>query len=134
MDTTNNVTAIAAIDAITAHTRKVRGAPATEIEIPEWGFTIYVHPATVSEEDEIKTARSTYEFDERLKTGKPADGDYQELLATLIVRAKNKDGSRIFQFAQIKELKGFAMGDVFRRVVREINQTELTPEEVAKNS
>ena len=139
METAEQKGTIGAVDAmaaIEAHTKRIRGAGTnpTAIPVPEWGLTLYAYPATIAEEDEIKNARTVYEYEGRLETGALVDGDYQEILATLIVRAKNKDGSRIFAFAQIKEIKVWAMGVVLRRVVQEINATDLLPKQIEKNS
>jgi hypothetical protein len=125
-----NVSHLEAIQAVTDQRQAVLQNEPNEILVPEWPIQgapmrVYAWPPTVEEEAEINQRRI------RAVQG-ARDGAYEEILATLIVRAKNKDGSRIFDFAQLPDLRG-AMGDTVRRVVRELNGVGLTPEEVAGN-
>lgn len=125
-----NVSHLDAISAVQKQSAAILRNEPHQIAVPEWPIdgrpmVLHVWPATIGEEAEINARRT-----DAVKTGR--DPAYEEILATLIVRARNKDRSRVFDFAQLPELRE-AMGDTIRRVVREINAVGLTPEEIQGN-
>ena len=120
------ISTIEAIRAVEAETKQAMAAEPVEIIEESWPingepFRCYVWPATIAQDTEILAAS---------KRG----GQYEEIVQTLITRARNRDASRIFQQAQIGTLRSEGMAETIRRVVRQINMADLSPEEERKNS
>jgi len=77
------------------------------IEVPEWGVTIYVKPANLAVRDKLYQAS--------IKHGLSALAD------TLILRALNEDGMRVFKPVDRVHLLNEVDPDVLTRVASEIN-------------
>jgi hypothetical protein len=135
MEKTSNIDSGTAFAAIQKHTRKCRSGLERMVEIPvhEWGFSVWTNAPTCEEEEAIINARQRWEQKKLQETGKPNNGQYTEIIATIIVRAKNKDGTKIFAIEQLDELKAWMMATTARAVARTIVATDLTPEELEKN-
>ncbi|MCP4545949.1 MAG: hypothetical protein GY835_05725 [bacterium] len=101
-----------------SHHLGVRLAP-REIEIPEWDLKIYIQRVTLGERDLIHQAT-------RIST-------HQGMFMTLVQRAKDKDGHRIFSEGLHDEFFESVGPDptVFDRIVHEINHGK---EKVQKDS
>lgn len=115
-----------ALKAVQAETEHAMAAEPVEIIEKRWTingepFRCYVWPATIAQDAEILAASRR-------------GGDYEEILQTLVTRARNRDRSRIFDQTHISELRAWGMSETIRNVVRQINLSDPTPEEIAGNS
>lgn len=95
---------------IKAHYSGIRSELRT-IDVPEWGdgaesLVIYYRPMNLQEQDMI----FKYVQDKSLKS----------LAQTLIVRALNKDGAKLFRPADMMELMKHADADVIERICIEM--------------
>jgi hypothetical protein len=92
---------------------KVRAAfqarEARVVTVPEWGMELFIYPITLAQLEAI------YED----------DSDYGVAARTILVRAKNEDGSPAFTKGDLDELRKFGVEDygpaVIARIAREIN-------------
>lgn len=111
---------MAAIDQITAHFNRQE---MRRIEVPEWGeegqpLVIFSRPMTLEEKQKL------------LNVGE-RDGRLMMLVETLIMKALDANGGRLFQIDAKKSLKSNADPDVLARVALEITRSP-TPEELEK--
>ena len=95
--------------------RKRLSANPKIIEVPEMGppgspLKIHVFPMTLREQDAI------YQ--------KYRDGSLDSLVETVILRAKDADGKRIFQRGQFAEFVHEVDPDLLSRIVSEMNEGE----------
>ena len=98
------------------------------IEVPEWGdengpAKIWYRPAiNLREQNQIGTLASAGKNDEALAM-------------SVILRARNEDGSLMFNKGNLMEFKTFIDPEVIARIVMEMNADEfdLTDEEIEKN-
>lgn len=97
---------------------KVQSEPRL-IRVPEWDADIYVKPLTLKDQDRI------YKF--------VREGSLESLAETLIVRAKNKDGSPIFSSVNKTELMNMVDPDVMQRVVVQMADELSDVEEIEGN-
>lgn len=112
---------MSALDQIKAHFSRQE---LRRIEVPEWGteeggpLVIFSKPMTLEEKQRL------------LNVGE-REGRLMMLVETLVMKALNADGSRMFQIDAKKELKISADPDVLARVALEITRS-LSPEELEK--
>lgn len=96
-----------ALDRAVNHFKTRLGDPKT-IEVPEWGedgkpLTIYVHPITMAEKDEIFKVSQT--------------GSYRGVVMALVVRARDENGKRLFKTIELGELMKKADPEVISDIV-----------------
>jgi hypothetical protein len=112
------------LDTATAHFRNQISGAMQVVDVPEWGAKVY-YKSAVSLKDEGKILELT-------QSGKTVEA----LVESLIVRARNEDGTKMFNFADKAALLNEVDPRVLIRVVGEMNtvaQKDLDGEEVAKN-
>jgi len=116
------------IERVTTHYREVRGQ-LTQIAVPEWTrdderevFSIYFKPINLVERDPIFRLAS--------------EKTLESLAETIIIRARNADGSKMFDPSDKWELMNRGDSDVISRIVREMNEGSPIPtvEEMEKKS
>ncbi|OGR93707.1 MAG: hypothetical protein A2V88_00680 [Elusimicrobia bacterium RBG_16_66_12] len=111
---------ITLMERIIEHYRQVRGVRG-EIDVPEWGLTIWVKPMNLLEKEQLR------EF-----------GSGPRLLAAYVVhRSLDEHGELIFAPAQLQEFMTRADAAVIGRIVEAMNVFDArTPsaEDVRKNS
>jgi hypothetical protein len=112
------------LDNATAHFRNQISGAMQVVDAPEWGTKIY-YKAAVSLKEEGKIL----ELSQQGKT-------VEALVESLIVRARNEDGTKMFNFADKATLLNEVDPKVLIRVVGEMNkivEEELGGDSVAKN-
>jgi hypothetical protein len=98
-----------------AHFKAQLDAEARSVEVPEWGepgkpALIYFKPLTLAQKNTIY--------------GSMTSGNLESLAVTLIVRALNEDGSKVFAQADRVELMRSYDPDVIARVVNAMNAAD----------
>ena len=127
-----NITALEAIKAARASRERLLAHGPVKVEFEKWPlpdgrpFTCYVFPTTCGEHDQIVAARARGEREGR-------SGHYDSFVETVILRARNEDGTPIFQPAQRSELMGSTLSDEIRELAILISACEPTPEEIRGN-
>lgn len=112
------------LDKATAHFRNQISGEMRMIDVPEWEAKIY-YKAAVSLKEEGKILELTQQ-------GKTVEA----LVESLIVRARNEDGTKMFNFADKAALLNEVDPKVLIRVVGEMNsiaEEDLGGDAVAKN-
>ena len=113
-----------ALDKITTHFRNKLGGELKSILVPEWELTIYFK--------ETITLKEQSKLIELATGGKTTEA----LVETLITKARNADGTRMFQAADKVVFMNEVDPQVLIRVVGEINNFDMetvTGEDVEKN-
>ena len=88
------------------------------IEVPEWDFIVYSTPFTMGEK------KILWQF---------AKGDdFEFMVRTLIMKALDKDGNKLFDISNKVELMNNVAPDVITRIVGEISIVQ-TVDEMVKN-
>jgi hypothetical protein len=88
------------------------------IEVPEWDFIIYSTPFTMGEK------KSLWKF--------AKDDDFEFMVRTLILKALDKDGNKLFDISNKIELMNGVSPDVITRIVGEISISQ-TVEDMGGN-
>jgi hypothetical protein len=114
------------LDQATAHFRNKISEKMNSIEVPEWGCKIYFKN-TISLKEQSKLI-------ELASSGKTVEA----LVETLIVKARNEDGTKMFTMPDKATFMNEVDPSVIIRVVGEINDlvaegTEMDLEKVEKN-
>ena len=92
------------------------GIALRKIEVPEWGTTIYVRPATVGQSSAIM-----------------AEPDQWHQACKLIqVRAKKEDGTQLFDEADYRAMLSSGETSLINRLVDEIVNEDIGEEEAKK--
>lgn len=78
-----------------------------EIEVPEWDTVIYSTPFTMGEK------KTLWKF--------AKDDDFEFMVRTLILKALDKDGAKLFDISNKRDLMSSVSPDVITRVVAEIS-------------
>jgi len=103
------------------HWRDKLVAPMESVVVPEWDTTIYFKPTTLAQRNTIFRYVN--------------DGSLESLVQTLIIRALDEDGKRLFSNADKKDLMEKVDPDVIVNVVSAMNdEPETTVEDARKNS
>jgi len=103
------------------HWRKRIVGPMGSVEVPEWDSTIFFRPTTLAERNAI------FKYS--------AQDSLESLAQTLIIRALNADGKRLWSNAKKKEMMEEWDPDVIASVVMAMNdEPETTVEDARKNS
>lgn len=84
------------------------------IEVPEWDTVIYATPFTMGEK------KSLWKF--------AKEDDFEFMVRTLILKALDKDGNKLFDISNKVELMNKVSPDVITRVVGEISITQTIDE------
>lgn len=111
------------LNKITAHFRNKIAGEMKKLAVEEWGMDIYYKTtATLQEQSKI------IELAQKGST-------VEALVETLIMKARDKDGNKIFKSADKTVLMNEADPDVLIRVVGQLNSVidMETPEQVEKN-
>lgn len=77
------------------------------IEVPEWDAIIYSTPFTMGEK------KTLWKF--------AKDDDFEFMVRTLILKALDKDGNKLFDISNKIDLMNHASPDVITRIVGEIS-------------
>lgn len=112
------------LDKATAHFRNQISGDMTAVEVPEWETTIYFKASN--------TLREEGKLIELAQAGKTVEA----LVETLIIRSRNKDGTKMFMPADKATFMNEVDPNVLIRVVSEMNKVgnELKdPAQVEKN-
>lgn len=112
-----------ALEAATQHFRNKIGGEMQKVEVPEWDLTVYFKPsATLREQSKV------IELSQQGKTT-------EALVETLIQRARNEDGTKMFAPADKQVFMNEVDPEVMIRVAGEINgvSEDETMEEAEKN-
>ena len=113
------------LERATAHFREQRSAEMSHVYVPEWNSKIYFKKTINLREQSRLIELST--------TGKTVEA----LVESLIVKARNEDGSKMFTMADKPTLMNETDPNVVIRVVGEINDgnstAALVQEQVEKN-
>jgi len=80
------------------------------IEVPEWDTIIYSTPFTMGEK------KTLWKF--------AKDDDFEFMVRTLILKALDKDGKKLFDISNKLELMNNASPDVITRIVGEISVSQ----------
>ena len=94
------------------------------VGVPEWATTVYFRPVTLDEQGVIFGLQNE---------GKTADA----VAMTIILRARNEDGSRMFRKADKFEIMHKVDPDVITKIINAMSEVDLVDEdeeELAKNS
>ena len=97
------------------------------VEVPEWGDAN--GPAKIFYKAAINLREQSQIVSLAQDGGKTDDA----LALSLVIRARNEDGSKMFLKSNMLELKTFCDPEVIARVVTEMQGEELTDEELEKN-
>lgn len=89
-----------AIDQIVQRYKATRG----KVVVPEWGLTLYFSPITYADLDAIGTS----------------DSDKKNNVRTIIFKAENKGGEKLFSSGDEAHLMANAEARVLTRIVREM--------------
>lgn len=96
------------------------------IPVPAWNTTVYFWPdMTLSERREI--------FMLAKQKGDETILDLEAMAITLIVRARDKEGKRLFSKAERMELMNEYDPEVITQIVSAMNSSVLTVEDAEKN-
>ena len=109
------------LEQATAHFRNRIGGEMKSIEVPEWKTKIYFK--------ESITLREQGKIVELANTGKTVEA----LVETLIVKARNEDGSKMFTIADKAVFLNEVDPDVIIRVVGEFGSDKDKIEDAEKN-
>ena len=94
------------------------------VKVPEWGTTVFYRPVTLDEQGVI--------------FGLQNEGKTAEAVAmTIILRARNEDGSKMFKKAEKFEIMHKVDPDVITNIINAMSEIDLVDEdeeELAKNS
>jgi hypothetical protein len=99
------------IQKATAHFREKLNAGLNSIEVPEWQSKIYFKPSTT-----LKEQSRLIELAQQGKT-------VEALVETLIVKARNEDGTKMFTVGDKVTLMNEVDPSIIIRIVGEINET-----------
>jgi len=103
------------------HWREKLVAPMESVVVPEWDSTIFFKPTTLAQRNTIFRYVN--------------DGSLESLVQTLIIRALDEDGKRLFSNADKKDLMEKVDPDVIVNVITAMNdEPETTIEDARKNS
>ena len=103
------------------HWRDKLVAPMESVVVPEWDATIYFKPTTLAQRNRIFKYVN--------------DGSLESLVETLIIRALDGDGKKLFNNNDKKALMESVDPDVIVRVINAMNEEpETTVEDARKNS
>jgi len=103
------------------HWRGKLVAPMQKVVVPEWDTTIFFKPTTLAQRNTIFKYVN--------------DGSLESLVQTLIIRALDEDGKRLFSNAYKKDLMEQVDPDVIVNVITAMNdEPETTIEDARKNS
>ena len=103
------------------HWREKLVAPMESVVVPEWDATIFFKPTTLAQRNTIFRYVN--------------DGSLESLVQTLIIRALDEDGKRLFSNADKKDLMEKVDPDVIVYVITAMNdEPETTVEDARKNS
>jgi hypothetical protein len=109
------------LEKATAHFRNKISGEMRKIEVPEWECSIWVKASsTLKEESKIL---------ELSQQGKSVEA----LVESIIVKARNEDGSRMFAMPDKMTLMNEVDPNVIIRVAAEINNVPLSMDEAEKN-
>jgi len=86
------------------------------IEVPEWDTIIYSNPFTMGEK------KSLWKF--------AKDDDFEFMVRTLILKALDKDGNKLFDISNKVELMNKVSPDVITRIVGEISMSQTVDDMV----
>lgn len=109
------------IEKATAHFRNQIGGEMKSIEVPEWECKIY-----------FKTTSSLKEEGRILELSQQGKS-VEALVESLVVRARNEDGSKMFSIGDKATLLNEVDPKVLIRVVGEMNNVDLSMGDVEKN-
>ena len=112
------------LEKATAHFRNQISGEMRKIDVPEWEAKVFFKSAV-----SLKEEGKILELSQQGKT-------VEALVESLIVRARNEDGTKMFNFADKAALLNEVDPKVLIRVVSEMNSVsaeELEVESVAKN-
>ncbi len=103
------------------HWRDKLVAPMESVVVPEWDTTIFFKPTTLAQRNTIFRYVN--------------DGSLESLVQTLIIRALDEDGKRLFSNADKKDLMEKVDPDVIVNIISAMNdEPETTIEDARKNS
>jgi hypothetical protein len=85
------------------------------IEVPEWDAVIYSTPFTMGQK------KSLWKF--------AKDDDFEFMVRTLILKALDKEGNKMFDISNKVELMNSVSPDVITRVVGEISVSQTVEEQ-----
>jgi hypothetical protein len=106
----------------TAHFRAKLGGELRSIEVPEWGSKIWYKPVTT-----LKEQSKLVELAQQNKT-------VEALVETLIMKARNEDGSKMFTMPDKVVFMNEVDPAIIIRVVGDMNdKIDAEDEEAAKN-
>lgn len=109
------------LEKATAHFRNQISGEMKSVDVPEWECKIYFKTVTnLREEGKIL---------ELSQAGKPVEA----LVESLVIRARNEDGSKMFNMADKMTLLNEVDPKVLIRVVGEMNNVDLKLDDVEKN-
>ena len=103
------------IDKMTQHFRNKLSGELKSVYVPEWELAIY-YKETITLKEQSKLI-------ELATAGKTTEA----LLETLITKARNQDGTKMFQQADKVTMMNEVDPQVLIRVVGELNNVETTP-------
>ena len=109
------------IEKATAHFRNQIGGEMKSIEVPEWECKIY-----------FKTTSSLKEEGRILELSQQGKS-VEALVESLVVRARNEDGSKMFSIGDKATLLNEVDPKVLIRIVGEMNNVDLDLGDVEKN-
>lgn len=96
------------------------------IPVPEWNTTIYYWPEmTLAERRDI--------FQHAKQDGEQTVFDLEAIAATLIVRARDAEGKRLFSRAERQELMTEYEAEVLARIVAQMTSVDVSSETAEKN-
>lgn len=119
------MTKVSVLDKATAHFRERISGELNSITVPEWDCKIYFKNSIT-----LKDQSKLIELSQQGKT-------VEALVESLIVKARNSDGSKMFSIADKSVFLNEVDPNIVIRVVGEINQAtqqDLSEEAVEKNS
>lgn len=102
-----------------AHFRDKVGETLNSVEVPEWGTTIYFKPASLEQQNKI------YKY--------IREGSLESLVETIIVRALNEGGKRLFTPANRLEFMKHVDPEVISRICEAMGGDDADEEEAEKN-
>jgi len=111
----------AILDAAKVHFRDRMSSELQFVEVPEWGTKIY-----------FKASMNFKDQGEVLKLhgdNKPAEA----VIMTLILKAMNEDGKKLFKRAHMTEMLTTIDPDIVSRIVTEMSDDEPSVEDAIKN-